>query len=54
MKEIAEIMKAIKIHRDLDKQCQGCPYNGPKRGRCIDKLLEDVLQILIRMVDDGK
>lgn len=46
MKSIPELIKAIEVHRNLDLNCNGCPYNDPKRGRCIDKLLEDTLALL--------
>ena len=51
-KTIPELIKAINAHRSCE--CDGCPYDGPKRGRCLDKLLEDIQQTLNRITDDGK
>lgn len=45
MKELSEIIKAIEVHKNL-RPCENCPYDAPKRGRCLDKLLEDVLVVL--------
>lgn len=45
MKSISEMITAIETHKNL-LPCERCPYDAPKRGRCLDKLLEDVLSLL--------
>lgn len=52
MKELSEIIKAIEVHKNL-RPCENCPYDAPKRGRCLDKLLEDVLTVLRGMKDES-
>lgn len=53
MKTVPEIIKAIEVHKNLDP-CEHCPYDAPKRGRCLDRLLEDVLEVLRAHEDDLK
>jgi len=53
MKTVPEIIKAIEIHKNL-RPCEHCPYDAPRRGRCLDRLLEDVLEVLKSMEDDLK